>query len=802
MKTPTLHFTLAVFCLQFLTPLCQGQSSIWPSKSPDRRTGKHVIGRCGCEFCTGPRAHIPGDGEQRFQLTGRWTETTTSGGGLQQGDPTILTWSIIPDGTKANSDGIQGGNFPSDLIARFDIIFNDPNAGTSDLTNRIWFARIQQALDRWGEISGLEYVYEPNDDGSPNFEFAGEAGVRGDVRIGGYNIDGSSGILGYNPLPLIGDMALDTSETSIFGNSSGDFLAFRNVVSHEAGHGMGVLHVCPADQVKLMEPFISTAYDGPQFDDILACQRHYGDAYEKMNSFEGNDVIGNAIEMGTLIDDQAILIGSDGANGLMVNRFDTDFVSIDGNSDIDFFEYSLSGPGQVTVNVRPVGESYLQGPQTQNCNSGSSFDPLLSSNLSLALFDAQGNQIAFVDDASAGENETISLPVVASDSVIVRIAGAGNVQLYELSVTADYDGLFLELPNGFPDVVNPAGGTSIQLEVADGSAAVASGSGLLYVDTGNGFEAFPLVENSATSFTAITPPVTCGEEAEFYFSLDAKSGETFTLPAGAPDNNFRALGGTSVKETFSDSFEADLGWTVSGDATDGQWEWAIPNNGDRGDPSIDVDPDGAGFCLVTDNDNIPNTNTDVDGGTTIITSPLIDASTENVDDIVFISYSRWYSNDFGDAPFSDVFVVEISNDAGASWVELETVGPTGPEVSGGWFFKRFRVNDFLEPTNEFQIRFNASDLGDGSIVEAAVDAVQIETLTCAADLLLGDANGDGVFNNGDIASFVLALTNAAAYQAMYPNVDSDVVLDMNGDGFFNNGDIGGFVAALTGGGTK
>lgn len=75
--------------------------------------------------------------------------------------------------------------------------------------------------------------------------------------------------------------------------------------------------------------------------------------------------------------------------------------------------------------------------------------------------------------------------------------------------------------------------------------------------------------------------------------------------------------------------------------------------------------------------------------------------------------------------------------------------------------------------------FNEGDLGN-----------QIE--------VLGDANGDGVFNNADIASFVLALTNPAAYQAMFPNADPDVVLDMNGDEVFNNADIAAFVAALTG----
>lgn len=64
---------------------------------------------------------------------------------------------------------------------------------------------------------------------------------------------------------------------------------------------------------------------------------------------------------------------------------------------------------------------------------------------------------------------------------------------------------------------------------------------------------------------------------------------------------------------------------------------------------------------------------------------------------------------------------------------------------------------------------------------------------------LGDANGDGVFNNSDIASFVLALTDSVAYQAMFPDVDPEVVLDMNSDGGFDNADIAGFVAALTGG---
>ena len=66
------------------------------------------------------------------------------------------------------------------------------------------------------------------------------------------------------------------------------------------------------------------------------------------------------------------------------------------------------------------------------------------------------------------------------------------------------------------------------------------------------------------------------------------------------------------------------------------------------------------------------------------------------------------------------------------------------------------------------------------------------------EIALGDANVDGVLSNLDIAPFVLALTNPVAYQAMFPDVDPNVVLDMNGDGGFDNADIAGFVAALTG----
>ncbi len=233
-----------------------------------------VWGRCGCDTCNGRLEHNEPFEEGRdagfggFVLDSRWSISTLSGGGLGQGDPTILTWSIVPDGTDANGGS---GFVPSNLIAVFDNLFNEPNAGNPDLTTRFWHGLIQQSLDRWGEISGVEYVYEPNDDGVANFGGGGAVGVRGDVRIGGFNIDGPSGILAFNQFPNVGDMAIDTADTGLYGNAGAAYRLFRNVFTHEQGHGIGIRHVESNNAGFLMEPFISGNFDGPQLDDVPPC---------------------------------------------------------------------------------------------------------------------------------------------------------------------------------------------------------------------------------------------------------------------------------------------------------------------------------------------------------------------------------------------------------------------------------------------------------------------------------------------------------------------------------------------------
>ena len=65
-------------------------------------------------------------------------------------------------------------------------------------------------------------------------------------------------------------------------------------------------------------------------------------------------------------------------------------------------------------------------------------------------------------------------------------------------------------------------------------------------------------------------------------------------------------------------------------------------------------------------------------------------------------------------------------------------------------------------------------------------------------ILNGDMNDDGFVNDLDVNPFVQALTNRADYETAYPDVDADMVGDFNGNGVLDLGDVNGFKAAVPG----
>ena len=282
-------------------------------------------------------------------------------------------------------------------------------------------------------------------------------------------------------------------------------------------------------------------------------------------------------------------------------------------------------------------------------------------------------------------------------------------------------GLTFDYPNGVPITVSPDQTTSFEVMVSGlGIGEPVAGSGQLhYSISGAAFQAEPMTEISTNHYEAVLPAVTCSLEVEFYVSAEEVSTGLHYDPD--PASPHWAISAREAFTVFEDDFETDKGWTVSGDAADGQWDRGVPiGGGDRGDPPTDFD--GSGSCYLTDN---VDGNSDVDNGTTILDSPVFDLT--GYDGI--IHYARWYSNNYGAAPNSDEMKIYISSNGGTSWTLVETVGPT-EQAAGGWYETIFLAGDFITPTAQMRLRFEASDLGDGSVVEAAVDAVSVIAYSC------------------------------------------------------------------------
>ena len=367
-----------------------------------------------------------------------WTNTASGSSGL--GQPATVTWSVVPDGTTLPSnfidaDGSSGGvNTPSDLISVFDgIHHNGASPGGSDLTQRNWWGLMNSAFERWDAVSGITYNYESQDDGVSLNSFTGQLGVRGDHRIGGHSLDGqiSPSILAFNHFPNNADMVIDTDEINRWTNSTNNYRLFRNVMMHEIGHGLGLTHVLPNNHTKLMQSFISTAFDGPQFDDILGAHRLYGDRNEEGT---GNDSFNNATPLGSILAGQTVSIGTD-ANDTSVAPGDIDFVSIDDNSDVDFFRFTIQSPGAINIKLTPLGPTYDEGSTADNIEP---FDSSAESNLTLTLYDTNGTSLLqFANNTGNGQSEEIdNYQLTTAGDYYARIGGLSNAaQFFQLDIS-------------------------------------------------------------------------------------------------------------------------------------------------------------------------------------------------------------------------------------------------------------------------------------------------------------------------------------------------------------------------------
>ncbi len=293
--------------------------------------------------------------------------------------------------------------------------------------------------------------------------------------------------------------------------------------------------------------------------------------------------------------------------------------------------------------------------------------------------------------------------------------------------------LDITYPGGVPTLFDPSG-DQLALQISEQApGTLVAGSERLHYDLGGGWVSLPLSPLGGGQYSGAIPPTSCGKVIRWYVSARSSNGITWTDPQGGPVLVHDATAALSQTLVLSDDLETPSGW-VSGasgdDATEGKWvlndPWTSPAQ-----PADDHTPGAASKCWFTKqawSGAAPGAH-DVDGGKTTLTTPALDLSglAEPV-----VSYWRWFSNSVGNNPNEDTLLVQVSASPSGPWVTVETVGPTGPETAGGWFRHQFVVGDHVLPGASVHVRFIASDTGNDSLVEAAIDDLEVSDLGCPA----------------------------------------------------------------------
>jgi Zn-dependent metalloprotease len=275
-----------------------------------------------------------------------------------------------------------------------------------------------------------------------------------------------------------------------------------------------------------------------------------------------------------------------------------------------------------------------------------------------------------------------------------------------------------------PTTTNQSGPYMVSADIVAGISPPVTTATLRYRVNGGAVQSLPMNNVGGSLYSAGIPGQTSPSVIEYVVDGQDSASHTASFPSTNIAQGLSFAVGQIATILTADFESGAAGWArTGGNATTGLWEVGNPN-GSAAQPEDDHTPAPGVNCWFTGQaaaGAAVGTN-DVDGGSTLLESPVFDlAGTTGAR----ISYWRWYSNTQGGAPNADTFVIEISNNGGTSWVNFENVGPAGPEADGGWFRRERLVSEVITPTANMKLRFNASDLGTGSIVEAALDDVLI-----------------------------------------------------------------------------
>ena len=466
-----------------------------------------------------------------------------------------------------------------------------------------------------------------------------------------------------------------------------------------------------------------------------------------------------------------------------------------GNFDEDIVDQG--GSSNYTITVNPEDEVFRVTIAWDDPAGAPNVAPALVNDLDLVVIDPNGvrhypwtlNPAS--PSASAVRTQEDHLNNIEQVFVENPQAGVWQVQVmgtdvtdgpqsFALASSLDLgDGLLsVSLAQSAPELILPNTPIEVTAFVNEGSDSVVPGSVWVnYRNAPGSFTSMPMDDNGDGSYSQTIPGASCGEFIEYFISASGTIAGPMTSPPQGETNPLHTEIG-AYEVVLSDNFETNEGWTVSGDAADGGWTRGVPVDcSSRGAPG--ADSDGSGICWVTDNDSGSSCNSDVDDGTTILTSPVYDMS-----DGGEFSYDYW----FADIPTGEVngddWAVDASIDGGSNWTRVRTI----TTALQAWRSDSIVIGQDIEASATMRFRFSINDIGTQNVIEGGLDNISITRFVCDdASACPADLNNDGSLNFLDVSAFLGAFGV------------SDSVADFDGNGSFNFLDISAFLGAYNAG---
>ena len=222
------------------------------------------------------------------------------------------------------------------------------------------------------------------------------------------------------------------------------------------------------------------------------------------------------------------------------------------------------------------------------------------------------------------------------------------------------------------------------------------------------------------------------------FMLNDVMDDSYELLAGAWGYRHRLFSNQNVNANindltirldkgYQDDFWGDFGWEVSGSVvagtSKGRWERGMPLkstfSGVVVSPSEDVANDFNGHAYITGNTASESGVNDVDGGPTILSSPIINLK-NSVNPI--LSFSYWFAI-ANTNNLTDKMDIYLSNGLKDTLIYSVTTS------SSNWRGASFPIKNYLSLTDSMRVRFSVADDSPDNIVEAGIDAFKISETT-------------------------------------------------------------------------